>query len=116
MTRPAYPDRENSMTLLREWLQHHAAVQELMDGIKTSIGLDPNGPIFNTVWRLFEAYTDTLSVELGDFGGWLSWFYLENDMGAKAMHAGYDGKTRPIKTLAHLYTLIAESRKRMQAQ
>lgn len=108
-----HPDRENSMTLLGDWQRHHAATQKLMNGIKTSMGMDPNGPLFNTVWGLFEAYTDTLSVELGDFGGWLEWFYLENDMGTKGMHAGYDSKTKPIKTLAHLYSLIAESRKRL---
>lgn len=111
----AYPDRENTMTLLTEWARHHAAVEKLMDGITETIGLDPNGPMFDTVWRLFDAYTGTLAVEVGDFCGWLEWYRDECEMGTKSMEAGYDGKTKRIKTLAHLYGLIAESRKRRPA-
>ena len=107
-----YPDKSNTLALLGDWEKHHSAVEKLMDGIKTSMGLDPNGPMFDTVWKLFDAYTGSLAVEVGDFGGWLTWFYAENDMGARRMAAGYDGKAKPIKTLAHLYGLIAESRKR----
>lgn len=110
-----YPDRENTLTLLKDWRDHHTRAERLMEGVKISIGLDPNGPMFETVWRLFAAYTDTLSVEIGDFCGWLEWFYLENEMGEKCMAAGYDGKVKPIKTLEHLYGLIAESRKRNPA-
>jgi hypothetical protein len=51
-------------------------------------------------------------VEVGDFCGWLEWYRDECEMGTKGMEAGYDGKTKRIKTLAHLYGLIAESRKR----
>ena len=111
----AYPDRENTMTLLTEWARHHAAVEKLMDGITETIGLDPNGPMFDTVWRLFDAYTMTLAVEVGDFCGWLEWYRDECEMGTKGMEAGYDGKTKRIKTLTHLYGLIAESRKRRSA-
>jgi hypothetical protein len=84
----------------------------MMGGIHSSIGLDINGPMYDTVWKLFDAYTGTLSVEVGDFCGWLEWHHAENEMGAKAMAAGYDGKLRKVKTLAHLYRLIEESRKR----
>lgn len=108
-----YPDKEHSLALLKDWKAHHEAVEKLMDGIKVSMGLEPNGPLFDTVWKLFDAYTSTLSVELGDFSGeWLPWFCNENDMGRKGMEAGYDGKFKPIKTLAHLYGLIVEERKR----
>ena len=108
----SHPDRENTMTLLTEWKQHHAAIEKLMDGIKQHMGLDPDGTMFVTVWALFGAYTDTLAVEVGDYCGWLDWYRFETEMGAKNMSAGYDGKTKRVKTLANLYGLIAESRKR----
>lgn len=111
MTRE-YPDRENTLTLLGDWQKHHAAVEKLMDGITETIGLDPNGPMFATVWSLFDAYTATLAVEVGDFDGWLEWFYAENEMGAGGKAAGYDKNLRKIKTLGDLYGLIEESRKR----
>jgi hypothetical protein len=111
----SYPDRENTLALLTDWQKHHAAVQKMMDGIKTSIGLDSDGPMFDTVWKLFDAYTGALAVEVGDFDGWLEWYQAENDMGARCYAAGYDGKLRKVKTLAHLYGLIAESRKRVKS-
>lgn len=112
-----HPDKEHSLALLVEWQANHDAVEKLMNGMETNIGLDPNGPLFNVVWRMFDAYTATLSVELGDYSGvWLQWYCAENGMGSKAMQAGYDGKLKQIKTLAHLYGLIAEARKREGVQ
>ena len=107
-----HPDRKNTLALLGDWQAHHAAIEKLMDGIKNSIGLDPNGPMFDTVWKLFDAYTNSLSAEVGDFGGFLEWFAFENDMGAKAMAAGYDGVLTPVQTLDSLFLLIEESRNR----
>lgn len=106
-----YPDKNNTLAMLADWQRHHAAVIKMMDGVKVSIGLDANGPMCNTVWRLFDAYTGSLAAEVGDFGCWLEWFYSENEMGARGISVGYDGKLRKIKTLANLFWLIEESRK-----
>ena len=110
-----HPDKQNTLVLLGEWQAHAAAIEKMMTGIKTSIGLDIDGPLFDTVWKLFDSYTSTLAVEVGDFGQWLEWYHSENEMGSRGMGGGYDGQISPIKTLADLYELIAESRKRAQS-
>lgn len=110
-----YPDKENTLALLGDWQAHHAAVEKLMDGITSSIGLDIDGPMFDTVWKLFAAYTGAMAVDVGDHGEWLEWYRAENEMGAKALAAGYDGVRNPVKTLDDLFDLIAESRKRADA-
>ena len=110
-----YPDLENTLALLGDWKKHHDAVEKLMQGIETSIGLDIDGPLFETVWRLFDAYTCALAVEVGDMGEWMPWYQGENDMGAGKRHAGYDDKTKPIKTLKDLCWLIEISRQRAEA-
>lgn len=107
-----HPDKKTTLALMNEWAEHHDKIDKMMHGIKASIGLDPNGPLCDSVWRLFDGYTTALAAQIGDDGDWLPWFYMENDMGAKGMTAGYDGKPRKIKTLADLYWLITESRKR----
>ena len=107
-----YPDKENAATLLGEWVRHHEAIEQMLFLIKTSIGLDPDGPLWETVWKLFDAYTGTLAVEVGDAYGWMEWYQLENDMGAKGSQAGFDGVLRQINTPADLYALIEESRTR----
>lgn len=111
MTR-AYPDRENTIALLTDWQKHHAAVTRLMDGIVSSIGMSPDSTLYLTVWNLFDAYTGTLAVEVGDLGEWLQWHASENDMGAKKMQAGYDGQLIAIESLDDLCRLIEISRER----
>lgn len=112
-----YPDKHRSIALLQEWKEHHEAAEKVMDGIKASVGLDPHGPLFDMVWRMFDGYTLALGKALGDdFGTWLAWYYMENDMGREGMHAGYDGQLAPIKTLEQLHELIAEGHKRGEVQ
>lgn len=107
-----YPDKEHTLALLADWQKHHAAVSKLMDGTKAVFWANPDTSIFDTFWRLFEAYTSSLSVEIGDLDEWLPWFYSDNNMGEWGMSEGYDGESKSIETLEHLYELIAESRKR----
>jgi hypothetical protein len=108
----AYPNKASTLAKLAEWQAHHDAVEKLMDGIKASIGLDPAGPLYDTVWGLFGGYTESISAEIGDLGNWLCWFQFENEMGKRGHEAGYDGKTRKVKTLEHLCGLVFESRGR----
>lgn len=108
----SYPDKKTTLALLNEWAAHHDKIDKMMDGVEVSIGLDPNGPLFDTVWGMFDSYTNALESQIGDAGDWSYWYRMENDMGGNGMTAGYDGKLRKIKTLADLYWLIAESRKR----
>lgn len=109
-----YPDKATTLAKLDEWSMHHAAVERLIDGINYGIGLDPNGPLFATVWALFDAYTDSLAAEIGDLGGWLDWYFAENDMGKRGHEAGYDGKAKKIKNLGSLFWLVELSRERLE--
>lgn len=58
-------------------------------------------PIYTRSWIIAEALIDELDVY-----GWMSWFILENDYGASALEAGYDGKLKPIKTVDDLLELM----------
>ena len=111
MTR-TYPDREATIALLTDWQKHHAAMDRLFKGFAMYVGLEVEGPMFETVYSLFIAYTVTLAVEVGDLGGWLEWHFSENDMGAGKMQAGYDGQLIAIESLGDLCRLIEISRER----
>jgi hypothetical protein len=100
-----------------EWIDCMCAdIPQLIgcDGIEASMGLDIDGPLFATVWKLFDAYTGALAVEVGDFTGWLEWYQSENAMGANGLAAGYDGQLIAIQSLDDLYRLIELSRDRGQ--
>lgn len=109
MTR-TYPDKANTLALLGDWQKHHAAVDRLFKGSAMYIGLDTGGPMFETVWDLFQAYTDTLAVEIGDYFDWLDWYCSETDMGKRSRTVVIKGKDRRIKTLAQLCTVIIQQR------
>lgn len=62
--------------------------------------------LLNSGWKMFEAYTKATSALVGDDAGWLSWFYLENEMGSKGLRAGIAGQPQRIWTLLDLLSLI----------
>lgn len=105
-----YPDQATSIQMLAEWHQQHDRIMDLMEGINATFGLLPEGPLSETVWGLFDSNTKAIGQLLGDQGDWLIWHYLENDMGAHGMEAGYAGQVHPIKTHEDLYRLIEQSR------
>lgn len=106
-----YPDRQNTMALLAGWQLQHAAVSVLMKGACAVIGIKPEGRMHTTVWNLFDAYSDGIAIEIGDEFEWLDWYRFETDMGKRAKSVEINGKTRRIKTLAQLCTVILEERK-----
>lgn len=107
-----HPDKKQSLFLLQKWVDMHAGIERLMACVNSAFGSTVESPFFETTWKNFDTYTEALALLLGDGTGWLAWYYSENQMGARGHEAGYDKKVKPVKTLAHLYTLILESRKR----
>ena len=104
------PDRENTLSLLSDWQKQHDALERVMTSIDALFGLVPEGPLHDTVWRMFDAYTQALAAEVGDMGDWMSYYAGECQMGKNPMEAGYD-LAKKIETLDDLWWLIEKSRK-----
>lgn len=67
------------------------------------LGLTPEGAL----WGAVSALADMVIAGIDDdFGGpdegWVNWYVWENDCGAKAMEAGFDGEMRPIASVEDL--------------
>ena len=110
-----HPNRKETMLRLEQWKQQHDELKAVFAAMKPSLGCLVNSPLFDSVWNVFEAYTKVLVELLGAEGwpdDWLTWYAYENDMGAKGMQAGYDGKVKPIKNMGDLYRLIVQARAR----
>jgi hypothetical protein len=106
-----YPDKQRSIHLLEQWQKLHSDLDAVHDAAKKVFGCEPESPFFDTTWRVFDAYTRALSVQLGELSGtWLDWYQSENEMGAKGHEAGYAGKLNPIINLDGLYELILQAR------
>jgi hypothetical protein len=65
---------------LNKILDSYIALKRVIDSAVEVGCLDPNGPIYNTVWKAFE---DT--VDIIDPYSWIMWYIYDNDMGEKGM-------------------------------
>jgi hypothetical protein len=65
-------------------------------------------PLFEASWAVFDSYVEAIAREIGDEGGWLSWYIHENKCGLVGLSAspGAGVKTKPIRTIAGLVKLI----------
>jgi hypothetical protein len=65
---------------LNKILDSYIALKRVIDSAVEVGCLDPDGPIYNTVWKAFE---DT--VDIIDPYSWIMWYIYDNDMGEKGM-------------------------------
>ena len=105
-----YPTRFQALDMLTEWVIQQKRLSNLDAQVKAIFGRACEGEHFDAIWRMFDAYTEALSVALGDKNEWLMWYWTENDMGAAGMQAGYHGKLRKIKDVRGLLWLIERGR------
>lgn len=82
---------------------HYKRLDAACDAAAKAGGLDLLGPLNDAIWEGFSGM-----LALIDASDWISWFIYENDCGKRAFEAGYDGKTRPIRTARQLAKLITK--------
>jgi hypothetical protein len=99
--------REEKLALLREWEQLHADLDAQWDVLARLTGASTDSALGDATWLLWDAYTNQVGERLDDSYEWLSWYQLENDMGAKGLAVtSIGGKTIKVKTVAHLARVI----------
>lgn len=107
----AMPDRPTVaqiLPLLQAWAEHHAALSAQMDALAKPLGTI-DGPLFDAVWRMWDAYTDQLAHRIGDTGDWLQWYCHDNAMGAKGLEVSSYTRTIKVRTLRQLARVILDS-------
>lgn len=73
-----------------------------------SVGFYPEAQILIALNATTAALTASIEVQIGiKSPGWLDWYSIENDMGDRALMAGYDDDLREIRTLGDLAWLVA---------
>ena len=98
--------REEKLDRLREWEAHLRDLTAAWDALHALTGAAADGPLGDATWCVFEVYTRAIGREIGDFEDWMSWHWLENDLGAKGREAGNRRETRSIKSLDDLLWAI----------
>lgn len=102
-------EKKEKMKELERWFSHFQALQSFMDDMRELFGIMTEGRFENTVWGVFNDYTNLVSDKVGDdHHEWLDWFLWDNEAGKRAFEAQAASwtKPRPIKTLSDLYDVI----------
>ena len=102
--------KERRAHLIREWAKRINAIEAAHADLRQLTQASLESPLIDAGLRIADAYTHATSELVGDTNEWLTWYWLENEMGAKALAAGAgpDSGIAPIRTVEHLITLIEE--------
>ena len=103
-------EKQKMLEMLSVWKNHYLEINVINNKFYDLFG--ESAP--EVFWKSFDLYTEMLSKLLGDDtdDNWLDWFCYENNMGERAMDAGYDGNIKKITTLDDLADLLIEQGKR----
>lgn len=82
-------------------LDSHIALKKVIDTAVEVGCLDPNGPLYNTVWKSFE---DVVSIL--DPNGWIMWHIYDNDSGERALKVKIHDVEFPVETRRDLLYAI----------
>ena len=94
--------------ILERWAETINAAEEALDLVSAAVGIAPEAPLPTAVYALIGLADQWAGDRIGTGEGWLEWYRLENDMGAAALDAGFDGVLKPVRTLDDLAALLVE--------
>ena len=98
--------RRQLLKLLTHWKSAFLQIEQTNAKLEAIFGVKPDAEIYTVLYATFHAYTEALSVLVGEEYSWLHWYCWDNDMGKKKLKA--NGK--PIASLNDLLSLILGSK------
>ena len=82
---------------LNKLLKEYKELNDACDAAREAGCLEIEGRLQNAIWSSIETV-----ISFFDPQGWIMWYILENNYGAKGYDAGYKGNMKPIKTTEDL--------------
>lgn len=81
----ATKDPNEVLCALIDWAELGKALKARYEEFYRLTGASVESPMWAPVFRLWEAHTEAVAKAVGDTEEWLSWYDLENEMGAKKL-------------------------------
>lgn len=94
------------LALLNLWARQVSQYEEIAAQLQPLFGTVADMPVYEKITDLLVAYTESISMLVGDSGTWLDWFHWENDMGKSGLEVILGTTTIKVKTLEDLLTVI----------
>jgi len=100
-------NRGERVAIISKLVAEHQAIDGHFDVLAKTLGVSPDSPFFDDVFKAFDSYTAAVSTLVGDDFGWITWFIHENDYGKRKHEAKPSkGRTRKIRTVENLVDII----------
>ena len=100
------------MPILQRWADAITAADQALAALQLSAGSQPEAPLPQAIFDLQGLADEWAAERVGTAAEWFDWYRLENDMGARAHEAGWDGDMRTIRTLEDFAALLEEDVRR----
>lgn len=94
--------------LLNEWENTLLEVDSNMDELNKVIGCSPDYPLWESINKMADRYTDLVSEKVGDEDGLLDWYRFDNEYGCKELKAGKGEELKPVTDVEGLLPLLSE--------
>lgn len=101
---------------LQRWADVVTDLDSAMDALDEVTGCNPESRLRTAIYAATGLANEWAAAQCNTTRGWIEWYWLENNMGAAGMEAGFDGQLRKIETLEALAAMIAEHTRRATAE
>lgn len=98
------------LPLLQAWSTQMIAHERAVESLRASVGVVPEAPLIRAIADMQLLATRSVSTVVGDAGEWCEWYWLENDMGARAGRVvpGAGCRERPVRRVKDLARVIVQ--------
>lgn len=96
------------MALLRRWNDRMVAMEAQYDALVALTGSSPEAPLMRAIADLQAFATVAVQDAIGDEHGWCNYYWLEKDMGSKAIDLMIGRKSFTLRTVDDLAAIITE--------
>lgn len=97
--------RDEKLKMMIEWERSYRLMGEKLDELVSLLGGSYDGPVVESVFKMFDNYTDTLAALIGDYQNWLTWWLFEKPEGAGVVKYP-NGDVITVENLSDLLTVI----------
>lgn len=103
---PKEIERATKLSVLETWVSSCKNTNKTLDVLHSTLGLSPESPICEVVYKLMEDYTKVVSDMVKDEDGFVEWFLYDTQLGEHPMECEIRGTKYLVSDANTLLTVI----------
>ena len=87
---------------------HKEKIDESFDAMETLFGDLTGGDLYESVYKLFDSFIDSMCISHGININWLTWFIYDNEFGDEGLDCNLNGKLYTIDDIDSFADFLIE--------